>query len=577
MDGLQTFPPAVLADSTPAPASSRREKNGDQGTAEWAGNRCRFRLARGVDKSRKWRQLSDFVAMLHEPIATTKEAALDQGRRVANLMSQKMKDERAKPTAQRSAGLIGDTWFQLWREDRERAGIDTTSDVTHYRKYIQPVIGPMPIVEVTRREIEAIVATLDELIRQREVEGGKAGIAWKTADNVWTTLRAMFRDAAFSKPSRGLVVRADNPTADVQPPERGEDRERTFLYPSEYLALMTSAALWNGTGRNVLVGRHYRRWARVFTLATYLCMRASELRGVRWEHVDFEHRTITVRVQAKRGKRKAEDTSTKTAIVRTFEIPLALMPLLRVMREEAGGDKATGRFVDMPPASELATMLKRYCKLAGLTRQAIYADTLQEAPLTFHDLRATGITWHARQPNVDPFWIQQKAGHRNMDMTMAYIRKVQALPAEFGQPFPAVPAVVLGALDAVAGPATSGGPTGTGEQPVQAGPNPDQETHSEAKITANRTARSGPHNDRPGETCRILTGPGPSGPTDSTERDGSNTVAGPATDPVVASIRRALDAALAAGNLTAAAALATALAEELGRPSGKVVPLRRLA
>jgi len=77
-------------------------------------------------------------------------------------------------------------------------------------------------------------------------------------------------------------------------------------------------------------------------------------------------------------------------------------------------------------------------------------------------MRATGITWLA-VAGLDATKIQRRAGHTTIETTMGYIREAESFAGEaFGQPFPPLPAELLGELDpstlVAAGPA--GGWTG---------------------------------------------------------------------------------------------------------------------
>jgi hypothetical protein len=63
-------------------------------------------------------------------------------------------------------------------------------------------------------------------------------------------------------------------------------------------------------------------------------------------------------------------------------------------------------------------------------------------PMTWHDLRATGITWLAVRGD-DPLKIKQRAGHTTCQTTEGYIREAEAVREAFGDVFPTLPASVL--------------------------------------------------------------------------------------------------------------------------------------
>ncbi len=61
--------------------------------------------------------------------------------------------------------------------------------------------------------------------------------------------------------------------------------------------------------------------------------------------------------------------------------------------------------------------------------------------MTFHDLRATGITWEAIT-GTDLAKIQQRAGHTTTNTTLIYVRLADEIRGVgFGNPFPALPRI----------------------------------------------------------------------------------------------------------------------------------------
>ncbi len=62
-------------------------------------------------------------------------------------------------------------------------------------------------------------------------------------------------------------------------------------------------------------------------------------------------------------------------------------------------------------------------------------DDRTRCTVTFHDLRATGITWAAIRGDR-PFAIQRRAGHSDLRTTEVYIREAENAGAAFGEVFP---------------------------------------------------------------------------------------------------------------------------------------------
>ena len=72
---------------------------------------------------------------------------------------------------------------------------------------------------------------------------------------------------------------------------------------------------------------------------------------------------------------------------------------------------------------------------------AFASDATRKA-ITFHDLRATGLTWMAARGD-DPLRIMLRAGDANFDATKIYLREAENLAQGFGAAFPALPGDLL--------------------------------------------------------------------------------------------------------------------------------------
>ncbi|WP_437603965.1 site-specific integrase [Sorangium sp. So ce590] len=79
---------------------------------------------------------------------------------------------------------------------------------------------------------------------------------------------------------------------------------------------------------------------------------------------------------------------------------------------------------------------------AALGRAELFANDATRKQLTFHDLRATGITWMALRGD-EPIKIMRRAGHEDIATTMGYVREAENLMHPVGEPFPPLPAALL--------------------------------------------------------------------------------------------------------------------------------------
>lgn len=305
------------------------------------------------------------------------------------------------------------TWAERWFAARELRGLTSVdTDRGRFRVWIAPRLGSKPVAEVTREDIEALVEYLDTSVRAKE-------LSWKSAINVWGSVAMMFKDACSAK-VRALRVRADNPAAGVVGPDRGIKKAKAYLYPSELLQLVSCEEV-------------DLTWRRAVALSAYLYVRAGELRALQWEDVDVERGTVHVH----RGlDREGRGKATKTGVAQRISIEPELLPLLRAMHAERDGG---ARVLTLPDDRHLARALRGLLKKAGLTRADLYASDLTRKAMTWHDLRATGLTWLAVRGD-DPLKIKQRAGHVTFSTTEGYIREAEALHVGFGDVFPPLPA-----------------------------------------------------------------------------------------------------------------------------------------
>jgi len=307
-----------------------------------------------------------------------------------------------------------DAWFEAWLADRKRRGLNAHAGAD-VRVHIRPALPGHPR-DWTPEDLRALCRALDAKVQAGE-------LAWKTAVNVWGTATRICRDACASK-VEALRVRDDNPAAGVRGPDRGVRKAKQFLYPSEFLRFAACPEV-------PLV------WRRAVALAIYLYPRAAELRGLSLaDDVDLEHGTVHIH-RSLDGVGTPKPTKSKCP--RRFAIEPALVPLLAALRAEG---TAT---VKMPAVQQsLSQCLRRELKRAGVDRAERHRRTATSLPITFHDLRATGITWAAVRGD-DALKIMQRAGHENYPTTLRYIRTAEAVRAGFGDVFPPLPKCLLGA------------------------------------------------------------------------------------------------------------------------------------
>jgi hypothetical protein len=136
--------------------------------------------------------------------------------------------------------------------------------------------------------------------------------------------------------------------------------------------------------------------------------------------------------------------ATKTGVARRIPVEAELLPLLRRMhaRHTSRGGKTSDPCLWLPDADERAVLLRQHLERAGVNRPGLFRNDARHRHVTFHDLRATGITWMAVRGD-DPLKIKQRAGHSSFSTTEIYIREAEAVREGFGEPFPTLPGCLL--------------------------------------------------------------------------------------------------------------------------------------
>lgn len=320
-------------------------------------------------------------------------------------------------------------YVKRWLEERDGRVNSIRDDRGRMRNHVLPILGPLDASKFTRDDVERLRDDLDAKIRRGWSVGAddkRRKFTWKTAANVWTLVTSMADDMVNAK-KRELRTRADDPTTNVKPPDRGGDRAKQYLYPSEFLRFVSCDAV-------------PLRWRRAVALAVYTYTRDAELRVLEYgTDVDIEHGIVHI-TRAYNRRKPGQIKGTKSENVRSFSLESNLLPLLEAMHRQSGGK---GLVVKLASERAMARNLRRWLWKANVRRPALHQDSPTSKKLTWHDLRATGITWLAVRGDLDALKIRDRAGHASVTTTEVYIRTADAIREGFGEPFPPLPADLL--------------------------------------------------------------------------------------------------------------------------------------
>jgi integrase len=177
-----------------------------------------------------------------------------------------------------TVGEAGD----LWIKSGEAAGLErTTIDQrkTHLRLHLKPLIGDVKLNKVT----VPFVRDFQDKLRE-------AGRSPAMVKRVTVSLGSILADAQ----GRGLTVR--NAVH-----ERSRARSGAAAAEKRQKAkLQIGVDIPTNDEIGAMLGQARGRWRAFLIVAVFTGMRASELRGLRWDDVDFEKAVIHVRQRADR-------------------------------------------------------------------------------------------------------------------------------------------------------------------------------------------------------------------------------------------------------------------------------------
>jgi integrase len=272
----------------------------------------------------------------------------------------------------------GEMWIARGQaEQLERATLAQYQN--HLDLHIVPMLGEVRLAKLATPMVQAFV---DDLLR--------TGRSRPMATKVLASLKAILREAM----RRGLL--SYNPAAPVTIRTPGRHKERATIPSREDVQRMLS-----------LVSD---RWRPLLVTAVFTGMRASELRGLRWQDVDLEGSAIKI---SQRADRYHKIGPPKSAAGRR-DIPLAPMVVTTLrewkLRCPSGGLVfPTGR----GKPESLGNIYRRMW--APLQIKCGIVDQDGRPRHRFHDLRHFAASWLIAQ-GFSPKKLQAILGHSTIQM-----------------------------------------------------------------------------------------------------------------------------------------------------------------
>jgi integrase len=297
----------------------------------------------------------------------------------------------------------GKLWIKAGELDKlERSTLRQYSN--HLKLHINPLIGDVKLARLSTPAIEAF--------RDGLLEKGSRAMARKVLASVKSILGEAQR--------RGLV--AQNAAQPVRVDVKKRDQRK----------LAVGRDIPSKAEINLILEKASGRWQPLLVTAIFTGMRSSELRGLAWEHVDFEQKVIHVRQRADHWG----EIGAPKSVAGHRDIPMAPMVLNRLRERclacprNGAGKGAEGRLWLVFPNGE--GKIENHANIAnrgfyalqlatGITKLDPTEKDEDGSPIVkpkygMHSLRHFFASWAIEQ-GFSPKRLQVLLGHSSIQMT----------------------------------------------------------------------------------------------------------------------------------------------------------------
>lgn len=291
-----------------------------------------------------------------------------------------------------STDMTVDAWFNYWISEIKVKTVrwsTLSSYKDRYNKNIKEIIGNMVVSDVKPMHCQNVLNVMDN-----------NGYVGSSMARTKAALSAMFSDAY----ENGLI--AANPvTKSVKCPKKPEKNTKVLTL-DEQERFLTAA-------KESVNYKHF-----LFILQTGV--RSSELRGLKWDDVDFQNRIIHIRrnvthdsnnnrfitgeLKTSSGQRDIPMTKTAYDLLMAMKCQQAAKKN-RVIQFEFADHVFLNRNGRLLPNSNYDRYLEKICDKAGIER------------ISMHTLRHTFAT-RCIESGMNPKTLQKILGHANISMTM---------------------------------------------------------------------------------------------------------------------------------------------------------------
>lgn len=294
----------------------------------------------------------------------------------SSLRSERIKQSRVGNLPTEVAKLTLNEVFERFRTEYLEVARKYPQDaVSMYNKRIGPAFGDSTLNEISPAMVDALKKSMSYLAPQ-------------TIKHTLTLLGEIYNQAR-----KWGLYEGDSPTRQVKIPQ-ADNRRMRFLTKDEAQVLLAA-----------LKSRSFDLWC-MSLLSLHSGMRAGEIFNLRWEHVNFSDRTITVM------DGKGEQSR---VLHMTDQIQNMLQKVAAMTSPTAGRLVFPKQGTENTPRTETGSGFQNIVRATGLNS----GITDRRNKVVFHSLRHTFASWLVQQ-GVPLYTVQKLMGHKTVIMTQRY-------------------------------------------------------------------------------------------------------------------------------------------------------------
>lgn len=302
-----------------------------------------------------------------------------------------------------SASVTVETAGNFWIASGESAGLErSTIDQrkSHLKFHITPLIGSILLSKISAPGI-----------REFEDNMRRTGRSAAMVKKVITSLGSIFADAN----ERGLAVR--NPVRDIRGSRKGKER-RSERRQKKKLEIGVDIPAREEVKN--LIANLEGHWRPFFITVIFTGMRSSEIRGLRWQDVDFERKHVSIRQRVDKYRQSGPPKSEAGA--RTIPIPPLVVSALKEQKLRQASDMD---FVFANPDGESRSHQNVINKglIPAMKRAGVLSLDGGAKYTGLHALRHFYASWLINRKEdggigLPVKMVQERLGHSSIIMTM---------------------------------------------------------------------------------------------------------------------------------------------------------------